>query len=94
MASQSFTSLQCLQAALFGKAIPTSRLALHWCVHIRVEMLYRSGCHDGRLYAAPKFYRHTASVSRGQINLIDPLAGTTNGYVFNTNDDVIYMQMP
>ena len=25
----------------------------------------------------PKFYRHTASVSRGQINPIDPLAGTS-----------------
>ena len=32
---------------------------------------------NGRLYAVPKFYRHTASVSRGQINPIDPLAGTS-----------------
>ena len=62
-------------------------------------IIYRSRCRDnGRLYTVPKFYRHTASVSRGQIypidplagtsrwdlNPIDPLAGTSRSYVFNT----------
>ena len=55
------------------------------CMHVKhfacytLTILYithRSRCRDnGRLYAAPKFYRHTASVSRGKINPIDPLAG-------------------
>ena len=45
---------------------------------LRFLTCYRSRWRDnGRLYAVPKFYRHTASVSCGQINPIDPLAGTS-----------------
>ena len=57
--------------------IPTSLLVFVENVFTSL-VIYRSRWRDnGRLYAVPKFYRHTASVSRGQINPIDPLAGTS-----------------
>ena len=48
------------------------------------QSINRSHCCDnGRLNAAPKFHRHTVSVSHGPY--VD---------VFNANDDIIYMQIP
>ena len=40
----------------------------------------RSYCHgNGHLNTTPKSNRHTASISHGQLNCIDSLAGTLEG---------------